>query len=427
MKRTLLLLSIFAVAFTTAIAQQSYDLAPREVESARPRLVPTHRMADAISGNIAESRFVAEVAKPTVSEGSYTTSFYLPVHWLNRQVLLRVAYASSAFTVVVNGREVGFAPTGVMGAEFNITKATKEDDNEVIIKLNTSSPANKLYPKSEAVVEGIEIYSQPTIRMRDVISSVVVNEQGGALAEVAVPIKCDALNRKEARIHYALRLNDTVLLAEGYREFALDMRREDTLRFACVVPKSALWGRKSPSMVRLELESRVDGRIIECLSRTIGLRQLTLEEGILHVNKEKVTLNLVEWDKAKSLNKVIKGGYNGIIITLDRNAMSVVEECAKYGLYVVVRTPIDTTALGDHIRRGGNPSNDLLWSESYLWRNAHALHTTKGCCAVVGYEIAQGTTSGINIYDTYLMMKSLAPHHLIIYRGADGEWATDKL
>ena len=67
-----------------------------------------------------------------------------------------------------------------------------------------------------------------------------------------------------------------------------------------------------------------------------------------------------------------------------------------------------------------------MWNESYLWRNIHALNTVKGSSAVIGFEIAKGKTSGINIYDTYLLLKSLAPNHLVIYEGARGEWATDK-
>jgi hypothetical protein len=67
-----------------------------------------------------------------------------------------------------------------------------------------------------------------------------------------------------------------------------------------------------------------------------------------------------------------------------------------------------------------------MWNESYLWRNMHALHSTKGCAAVIGYAIAKGKTSGINIYDTYTFLKSLSPQSLVIYEGAKGEWATDK-
>ncbi|MBE6212403.1 MAG: hypothetical protein E7129_04610 [Rikenellaceae bacterium] len=431
MKRIQILATIFLVAIIgSALAQENYDLSARTVEPARARLVPYHRMADAVAGNAVLSRFVAAVEEPTRSEGgsvaTFTTHFALPVSWLNRQVILRVGYASAAYTVYVNGREAGFAPTGVMGAEFNITKLSKEGRNEISIVLDRSLLANKLYEPKTMTVENIEVFSQPTIRLRDIALNLSLNEQGEGVAEFAIPVKCDALNRKDARVHYTLRLNDTTVVAEGYREIALDMRREDTLRFACVVPARALWSAKSPTMLRLDLESRIDNRIAECVSRQVGLRELKLRKGKLYINNTEVVPNLAEWGAVKSLDEAKKYGYNGVVVTLDRNAEKVIEECAKRGMYVVVRTPIDTTLLGDDIRKGGNPSNDPMWNESYLWRNIHALNTVKGSCAVIGFEIAKGKTSGINIYDTYLLLKSLAPNHLVIYEGAKGEWATDK-
>jgi len=431
MKRIQILATIFLVAIIgSALAQENYDLSARTVEPARARLVPYHRMADAVAGNAVLSRFVAAVEEPTRSEGgsvaTFTTHFALPVSWLNRQVILRVGYASAAYTVYVNGREAGFAPTGVMGAEFNITKLSKEGRNEISIVLDRSLLANKLYEPKTMTVENIEVFSQPTIRLRDIALNLSLNEQGEGVAEFAIPVKCDALNRKDARVHYTLRLNDTTVVAEGYREIALDMRREDTLRFACVVPARALWSAKSPTMLRLDLESRIDNRIAACVSRQVGLRELKLRKGKLYINNTEVVPNLAEWGAVKSLDEAKKYGYNGVVVTLDRNAEKVIEECAKRGMYVVVRTPIDTTLLGDDIRKGGNPSNDPMWNESYLWRNIHALNTVKGSCAVIGFEIAKGKTSGINIYDTYLLLKSLAPNHLVIYEGAKGEWATDK-
>ena len=429
MKRITLFALILLSAFGLS-AQNDYDLSARGVEPARTRTIPYNSMALARQGVASQSRYVAAIEEPTVTEAgttaNYTTYYALPVAWLNRQVILRVGYASAAYIVYVNGREVGFAPTGAMGAEFNITKASHEGRNEISITLNKSLLANKLYEQKAMKVEGIEVFTQPTIRIRDIATKLTLNEGGDGVAEFAIPVKCDALNRKESRFYYALRLNDTTLVAEGYREMALDMRREDTLRFACVVPAKALWSAKNPTQLRLELESRIDNRIVECITRNIGLRQTELRNGKLLINNEYVTPNLAEWDAVKNLDEVVKLGYNGIIITLDRDAAKVIEECEKRGLYVVVRTPIDTTLLGDHIRRGGNPSNDPMWNESYLWRNCHALHSTKGSCAVIGYAIAKGKTSGLNIYDTYVLLKSLAPHHLVIYEGAKGEWATDK-
>ena len=432
MKKFQFLVTIFLVAtILTAFAQEGSEseLSARGVEPARTHIIPYNNMMMAIKGNPSLSRYVAVVETPTRSEGgaiTYTTHYALPTAWLNRQVLLRVGYASSVYTVYVNGREVGFAPSGVMGAEFNITKASHEGRNEIVITLDKSLLSNKLYEPKDMVVESIEVISTQTIRMRDIGVNVTLNEQGDGVAEFAIPVKCDALNRKDARIHYALRLNDTTLYAEGYREMSLDMRREDTLRFACVVPVKALWSAKNPTLLRLDLESRIENRIAECVSHNVGVRQLTMQGGKLYVNRELVVPSLVEWEAVKSLDEVVKFGYNGIIITLDHNADKIIAECAKRGLYVIVRTPIDTTLLGDDIRRGGNPSNDPMWNELYLWCNTHALNTVKGCCAVIGYEIAKGKTSGVNIYDTYIHLKSLAPNHLVIYDGAKGEWATDK-
>lgn len=430
MRRFLILATIFSIILVgISVAQSCYDLTERSVEPARARLIPYHHATEAVQGNAALSRFVAKVEEPErKNEGNttiFTTHFALPISWLNRQIVLRVGYASSAYTLRVNGREMGFAPTGVMGAEFNITKATKEGRNEISIVLDRSLLANKLYEPKDLTVESIEVFTQPTIRIRDIVANLRLNEQGDGIAEVVIPVKCDALNPKSTRIHYALRLNDTTLVAEGYRELTLDMRREDSLRFACIVPAKALWRADAPTQLRLDLENCIDNRIAECISRKVALRQLELRNKQLFINNEKIVPNFVEYDAVNSLDEVKKFGYNGIIITLDKGAYKVIEECERRGLYVVVRTPIDTTLLGDHIRREGNPSNNPVWSESYLWRNIHALNSTKGYGAVIGYAIARGKTSGVNIYDTYIALKSLLPHHLVIYEGAKGEWATD--
>lgn len=387
-------------------------------------------MAGAIGGDASLSRYVAAVEEATRTEAgstvTFTTHFALPVGWLNRQVIVRIGYASTAYTLYVNSQEVGYAPSGVMGAEFNVTKFVNDGRNEISIQLDKSLLANKLYESKEFKVDNIEVFSQPTIRVRDICVNTTLNEQGDGIAEFAIPMKCDALNDKSTRLHYTLRLDESTVITEGYREMTLDMRREDTVRFACVVPKSALWSASNPTMLRLEVESRIDNRIAECVSREIGLREIALRDKALYVNKELVLPYLVEWAEVKSVDKAKKKGFNGIIVTLDHNADAIIAECAKKGLYVVVRTPIDTTLLGEDIKRGGNPSNDPMWNESYLWGNTCALHATKGCCAIIGYEIAKGNTSGINIYDSYVLMKSLVPNHLIIYTGAAGEWATDK-
>ncbi|MBE6174286.1 MAG: hypothetical protein E7147_01910 [Rikenellaceae bacterium] len=425
-------LTILAIFISmTAIAQGLDDLEPRSVEPSRTILTPYHNLASALANDAAASRFRAPLAEFVRStEGAtvrYTSHFVKPVSWLNRQQLVRVDFCDTAYRLYVNGREVGYSPSGVLPCEFNITKATVEGRNEIAIVADGASRSNRLYCSAAKGLGTVEVLCPPTIRLRDISAQVRMNEVGDAVAEFAMPVKCDALNRKSAVFHYTLRLNDTILLAEGYRDMALAMRGEDSVRFACVVPKSALWSTAAPTMVRLDVESRIDNRIAECVSRKIALRELSQRKGALYVNGERVKLNMVEYSALSSLDEVAKYGYNTVILTYDKGADAVIAECERRGIYVVVRTPIDTTALGDNIRRGGNPSNDPLWGGLYIALNDRTLHLTKGYGAVVGYAIAKGKTTGVNIYDTYLYMKQNGDARLVIYEGAGGEWCSDKI
>ena len=427
-----ILSTIFAIFLcASALAQGVEGLEARSVEPARYRLIPYHNLKSAVVGDASASRFTAPLEEFVRSaEGAtvtYTSYFVVPVAWLNRQQIVRVDFCDTAYSVYVNGREMGYTPSGATPCEFNITKAVQEGRNEIKIVADTASPSNEIYQPATKGLGVVEVLSQPTIRVRDITWSVRDNEAGEAVAEFAMPIKCDALNRKSMRLHYALRLNDTILLAEGYREMSLEMRGEDSVRFACVVPKSALWSATTPTRVRLDIENRIDNRIAECVSRELALRELALRKGALYVNGERVTLNAVEYSALSSLDEVKKLGYNAVILTLDKGAEAVVEECEKRGIYVVVRAPINTLSLGDSIRRGGNPSNDPLWGGLYIALNDRTLHQTKGYGAVVGYAIARGKTTGVNVYDTYLYLKGKTDAHLIVYEGANGEWCSDKL
>lgn len=418
------------LSFAT-MGQSAHDIAPRGVEPSRARVVPYHRLADAVAGDASLSRYRCALEDLAVTEEGddriYTSYFSMGASWLNRQLLLRVGYAESAYTVRVNDREVGFVPCGAMGAEFNITKMAAEGRNKVEIILQKSHEANRIYATRSKGVKGVEVLCQPTLRVRDALVSVSLNDSGDGVAEFALPVKCDALNPKSARLHYILRQNDTIVVAEGYREITLDMRREDTVRFACVVPRAALWSTNNPSQLRLDIESRIENRVVEALSRRVGLREVKIADGKLQVNGEVVNLNFAELEALSSLDEAQKMGYKGVIVTLDDGAVEVIKECSARGLCVMVRTPIDTRSLGDHIRRGGNPSNVPLWGENYLWSNLQNYNAVKSEPSVVGYMLGRGTTSGINIQESYLLLKRLAPHSIIFYEGAQGEWCCDNL
>ena len=428
MKIILLLLSIFTVAAASA---ENLLLPYEHAEPTRGVIVPYGRAADAKAGDMSRSNYVAKLAPWSVTEDGreYNSSFAVPVWWLNRQVIVRVARSTSAYEVLVDNRRVGFAASGATPVEFNVTKLAKEGRHTLTIR-QVDAEQNRLSPQFSSlkpIVEDVSVICQPTIRVRDVICNTTLNDNGEGIAQFSVVVKCDALNAKRTRIGYTVHLNDTTVVAKGYSEITLDMRREDTLRFVARIPENSLWSPKNPHLVTVELESRIDNRPVEYLRRSVGVRSADVVHGKMHLNRMPLELRLCDYNPSMPIEAQMTDRCNGLVVPAYYATENLLSECDKLGVVVLVCSAIDTNNLGEHIRIGGNPSNNPLYLATYLAFNRAAYYSTRNHPCVVGYAIAKGKTTGINVYESYLMLKNLEPRLPIVYEGNLGEWCSDSI
>lgn len=428
MKIIALLLSIFTLGTLSA---QSLEAPFSGTEPFRSRIVPYHSAQAAAAGDASASTYVAKLADWSISEDGkeYSTSFAVPVWWLNRQIIVRVGRVASSYEVLVGDKSVGTVGSGAVPVEFNVTKAVVEGRNTLHLRL-TDSPLNSVGVTSapfKVDTAAIEVISQPTIRVRDIFCTTDINDVGAGIVEFGVVMKCDALNAKSSRIGYIVKDGASAILVRGYKDITLDMRREDTLRFVARVPQEVLWSVKSPATVTVEVENVISNRPAEYISRTMGLRAVDVQGEKLFINHLLERLSFVDYNASKPLKEQLTEGKNGVVVPVWDATESLLDQCDKEGVMVMVRAAISTLALGDNIRVGGNPSNDPQWKESYLSLNRAAYFATVHHPCIVGYILAEGATSGTNIYDTYLMLKKLNPRMAVIYEGANGEWCTDKV
>lgn len=426
MKIILFLVAI--IAFNVASAQTLMEPF-RGAEPFRTPITPFGRVVDAAKEDASASNYVAKLSEWNVSNDGkeYNSSFAVPVWWLNRQVLVRVGYSTSSYELLIDGRQVGFAASGATPVEFNITKWAKEGRHTLTVR-HTESEQNSVsstFSTQKPLVSDVAVICQPTIRVRDILCYTTINDFGEGVAEFSVVVKCDALNPKRARIGYTIRLDDANVLAHGTKDIELDMRREDTVRFMARVPKSALWSMDRPNMITLELENKVDNRPAEYIYRKIGVRSADVEFQTMYINSQPTLLRFVNYDSSKPIKEQLGKEYNGLVLPVQYATESVLSECDKLGVLVFIQSAIHTTFLANHIRIGGNPSNNPFWLESYLSLNRAAYYTTSIHPCVVGYAIADGDTTGINIYESYLLLKRLEMRLPIVYEGANGEWCTD--
>lgn len=399
-------------------------------EPARRQTLPYNKTR-VVAGDKDEYAYIAiptawQIAK---SEGEtvYDSQFTMPVSWLNRQVLLRVGRSSSAFGVVVNGKRVGYAPSGAVGAEFNLTKYVQKGRNALQIILDDDARVNEIFTSLPSGIADVKVICQPTIRVRDILCKTTLESDGNSAADIGIVVKCNALGEKRARIEYALRFRDSVIVADGYRDIRLDMLREDTVHIRAIVPKEALWSAANPNLLSLEIINRIDGRIAESISRDVGVRTVEIRNDALYINGRIAPLRLADYNSDIELQHFKASGFNGIIAANGMVPSGFYDECDRLGIYVVSAAAIDTASFSDSVKRDGNPCNMPEWRDTFLSRNEENCLVMRSHPSVVGYIICRGKGTGINVYESYLLMKRLEPNMPVIYEAANGEWCTDKI
>ena len=437
-------LSIIALVFAVgALSAQEYDSPEyvslgRELPRSKTLPYPTAEEAQALGSGAVASKYLRPVTGWTRTEEPdatvFTSKYVIPFVWLSRQAILYVDEASGAYEVIINGQKVGYAANAFTPAEFNITKASKEDVNTIsirILKDHWSRRMEDFVETREPRVGETYVISQPTIRVRDVVHNTDVDLKSEyANVEVGLIVKTESLNPKTARIHYELIAPDTTVVTQGYKDVTLGMRGEDTVKFMARIPYVLTWCADMPVRYRLNIKTQIEGRYAEYQSRMIGFRDIDInEDGDFMINGIKTELFYRDFDPLKVTEKDIIAArvlkYNALRFKMGAVPQNVYRMCDSLGMYVIAQIPINTSKSGLSRRIGGNPSNDPKWKAAYLDRAETAYRTTCGQASVIGYVMAEESSNGINLYETYLRLKALERQRPILYIEAAGEWNSD--
>ncbi len=437
-------LSIIALVFAVgALSAQEYDSPEyvslgRELPRSKTLPYPTAEEAQALGSGAVASKYLRPVTGWTRTEEPdatvFTSKYVIPFVWLSRQAILYVDEASGAYEVIINGQKVGYAANAFTPAEFNITKASKEDVNTIsirILKDHWSRRMEDFVETREPRVGETYVISQPTIRVRDVVHNTDVDLKSEyANVEVGLIVKTESLNPKTARIHYELIAPDTTVVTQGYKDVTLGMRGEDTVKFMARIPYVLTWCADMPVRYRLNIKTQIEGRYAEYQSRMIGFRDIDInEDGDFMINGIKTELFYRDFDPLKVTEKDIIAArvlkYNALRFKMGAVPQNVYRMCDSLGMYVIAQIPINTSKSGLSRRIGGNPSNDPKWKAAFLDRAETAYRTTCGQASVIGYVMAEESSNGINLYETYMRLKALERKRPILYIEAAGEWNSD--
>ena len=362
--------------------------------------------------------------------GHFSATCNIPFAWANRQILLRIASAPGPFRLEVNGKEAGVASSGAFAGEFNLTRQLKEGSNRLDLYLLAESPALRLEEFAHPELPGpTALISQPTIRLRDILVETRRNQEGDYLAEIALVVKSDALNEKQARIHYELITPAGRHLRRGSDEVRLRMRGEDTLRLVVTIPRSELWEMERPTHYRLKLSTQTAGRHTEYFDLPIAFRHLEQREKEIYINGEHLQLKPYRVDRPLGPSDIEEIKY-GLGCNLLYPAPGFANEelyrlCDEMGIYCVAQSPLCSASSGLSRRKGGNPTNDPAFRSIIAERAERTLQIAARHPSVIAISLGEESANGIGLYEAYLLLKQLEPLRPIIYLDAAGEWNSD--
>lgn len=441
MRRLTLLAALFSLS--AAQAQEGAVATPPAYGRELPRteLIPYASEAEALAAppETKYRRYVYDWTREDRPDGRirFTSHFNVPFAWANRQVLFHLPAAPAEYTLLINGREAGGSDNGNDPADYNITPLAKEGANtiELLVARPSASAVAPLESwKQEEAPEEVGrcyVFSQPTLRVRDVEVARTELRDDGIHAEIALAVRTHSLNPRTSRIHYELRSPAGDRIVTGFRDVTLDMRREDTVRFTAAIPLTMAWSAEQPTCYTLLLRTQHEGRMAEYQAVKLGFRTLEVrDDGTLAVNGVPLQpkVRTVAPDiHAYEIATLRERGFNVLQVEAGVLPQQLLRDCDQIGMYVVPTAAINTSASGPSIRKGGNPSNDPAWKEHYLSRTLENYHTTKNHPSVIGFSLGEKSANGINLYESYLMLKDIEHVRPVIYPDAGGEWNSDRV
>ena len=380
---------------------------------------------------------------PTLPEvfpaGVYHRTFTVPKGWAGRTVYLNLAAIKSGTYVYVNGQEIGYSEDSKSLARYDITKALKEGDNDLILRVYRYSTASWLECQDFWRISGIErdvyLSSEKTSTQFDfsVVSSLDPTLTKGVF-------RLDLHSQAPAEVFYELIDKDGETVADAIFEF-----KGELTTVTDTIPDVRKWSAETPELYTLLL--RVNG---EYTRFHVGFRRIeiaTVKDGdrdvkALLVNGQPVKFKGVNMHEhnpytghyqtkeniLQDLQLMKMANINAIRTCHYPQPREFYELCDSLGFYVYDEANIESHGMGYKLDR--TLGNNAAWQNKHIDRILNMYRRTANYPCVTILSLGNEAGNGVNFYEAYRVLKELekdGQNRPVCYERAEREWNTDML
>jgi beta-galactosidase/beta-glucuronidase len=370
--------------------------------------------------------------------GAYRRSFQTPPNWEGRQIVLRFDGVDSAFTVWVNGREVGFSKGSRLPAEFDITSFVQVGAaNLLAVQVHQWSDGTYLEDQDMWWLSGIFRDVSLIARAPVAIADVAIRATLDAAyrdASLSVTLKTHAMSGAAADGHRA-----EVMLLDGAGRRVLDaplhgpLSAEAPLLLETTVTAPALWSAEIPTLYTL-LIRHLDAQdnVVEVITQPVGFRSVEIKDGVFLFNGRPIKLKGVNrHEHHPDLGRTVPHETMlADVLLMKRHNINAVRTshypphphfldlCDRYGLYVIDECDLETHGFWQDNDSGKlNPTDSPRFEAACVDRMVRMIERDKNHPSIILWSLGNEAGFGRNHVVMARVARALDPTRPLHYEG----------
>lgn len=316
--------------------------------------------------------------------GLYRRTFRVPDAWRGgRRVCLRFEGVAFGFEAWVNGKKIGASSASAFNPHtFDITDALNPNpgaDEVLAVQVSTKPFAYEFDINDDWALSGIyrdvTLFSVPATHVQDITTRTKLAADGSAELSVAV-----AASQADGEISGKLISPD----GQTAIEFNLPQKVGGAYEAMVKVAQPNLWTAETPELYRLQLTLSVKGQPQQAIEQRIGLREVSIVDGVLLLNGRPIKLRgvdhhdldpidgraITEPEIRRDLDLMRKANINFIRTSHYAPQPQMIELCDELGFYVMCEVAIGKGE--DHLPDPAYRANIMARTDATITRDKNS-------------------------------------------------------
>lgn len=377
--------------------------------------------------------------------GQYRTSFVLPDQWTDRRTFIRFDGVESAYTLWVNGHEIGYREDSYTSGEFDLTPHVTPGRNVVAVQVHRWSTGSYLENQDNVrlsgIFRGVQVVSRPRVFVRDLtVRASYAPDAGVGTLDLGVAVRRSTRSGPQDILTASARLFDgiTETATQIWRSAsAVPVGAHDAeVTFDGRLPDIRPWSAEHPNLYTLVVELRhANGTIMDRVSSRVGFREVTIEGGTLRVNGERISLrgvNRHEWNPHTARTLTTEDMRRDLVLMKQNNINAVrtahypndprwYDLADEVGMYVFDEANNETHILRvDASGRPHVPGAKPELEGPLLWRLENMVARDKNHPSVIAWSLGNESGVGRNLEAMYEWVKRNDPTRPVHYQDTTG-------